>query len=52
MKPSEQEPPSFGMGKFLFAIVFAIFLFLLTQIMVRQRFFQGGHPSQQESIEK
>jgi hypothetical protein len=52
MKSYEQQPPSFGLGKLLFAIVFAILLFLLTQSMVHQRFFRGGHPNHLESLEK
>jgi hypothetical protein len=41
-KPDQEEPPQFGMGKFLFSIVLAFLLLLLLQSMVRHRFFRGG----------
>jgi hypothetical protein len=37
-----REPPSFGLGQFLFVAVLAVIFFLLGQSMVRHRFFQGG----------
>jgi hypothetical protein len=41
MAKKEPEPPSFGMGKFLFAVVLAVVFFLLAERMV-QHF--TGHP--------
>jgi hypothetical protein len=39
----ERNPPSFGIGKFLFAILLAVIFLLLVQSMVHHRFFKGGH---------
>jgi hypothetical protein len=41
MEKKEPEPPSFGMGKFLFAIVLGLVFFLLFETMVQH---QIGHP--------
>ncbi len=40
--PAGGEPPSFGMGRFLFVIALAIIFFLLGHSMVRHRFHEGG----------
>jgi hypothetical protein len=48
--PPGREPPSFGIGKLLFAIVLAIVVLLLVQSMVRHRFFQGGRDHRNGSI--
>lgn len=45
-----REPPSFGIGHLLFALVLAIIFFLLAQSMVRHRFFQGGREHRNGSI--
>jgi len=45
-----REPPSFGIGHFLFAAVLAVILFLLGQSMVRHRFFRGGREHWNGSI--
>ena len=39
--PEGETPPSFGMGKFLFAIALGFVFLLLAQSMVRHRFCQG-----------
>ena len=44
------EPPSFGIGQFLFVVVLAVILFLLGQSMVRHRFFEGGRFHRNGSI--
>jgi hypothetical protein len=41
MGNSEPEPPSFGMGQFLFAIVLAVVLFFFFKNMVQHL---TGHP--------
>ncbi len=33
--PAGREPPSFGIGQFLFVVVLVVILFLLSQSMVR-----------------
>lgn len=48
--PAGQEPPSFGIGQFVFAIVLLVMLILLGQSMVRHRFFQGGREHRNGSI--
>jgi hypothetical protein len=48
--PDGREPPSFGIGRFLFVAVLAVILFLLGQSMVRHRFFQGGREHWNGSI--
>jgi hypothetical protein len=48
--PAGREPPSFGIGQFLFVAVLAVILFLLGQSMVRHRFFQGGRDHRSGSI--
>jgi len=40
--PAGREPPSFGIGQFLFVVILAVIFFLLGQSMVRHRFHQGG----------
>jgi hypothetical protein len=40
--PAGRTPPSFGIGRLLFAVVLAVLFFLLGQSMVRHRFFEGG----------
>jgi hypothetical protein len=40
--PAGREPPSFGIGQFLFVVVLVVILFLLGQGMVRHRFHEGG----------
>lgn len=40
--PPGREPPSFGIGKFVFAVFLAIIFLLLGHNMVRRRFFRGG----------
>jgi hypothetical protein len=40
--PAGREPPSFGIGQFLFVVVLAVILFLLGQGMVHHRFHEGG----------
>jgi hypothetical protein len=40
--PVGEKPPRFGAGSVIFALVLAIIFFLLAQVMVRHRFFQGG----------
>jgi|GEM_PF-1552388 len=40
--PEGGEPPRFGIGSFLFAVVLLLIFFLLVQNMVRHRFFRGG----------
>jgi hypothetical protein len=39
---ARREPPRFGIGSFLFIVVFAVILFLVAQSMVRHRFHVGG----------
>jgi hypothetical protein len=48
--PDGREPPSFGIGRFLFVAVLAVILFLLGQSMVRHRFFQGGREHRNGSL--
>jgi len=48
--PKEPEPPSFGIGHFLFIVFLAVIFFLLGQSMVRHRFFQGGRVHRNGSI--
>jgi hypothetical protein len=48
--PDGREPPSFGIGQFLFVGLLVVILFLLGQSMVRHRFFQGGHEHRNGSI--
>jgi hypothetical protein len=48
--PPGREPPSFGIGKFVFVFVLAIIFFLLGQSMVRHRFFQGGRDHRNGSV--
>ena len=45
-----REPPSFGIGQFLFVVVLVVVLFLFGQSMVRHRFFQGGREHRNGSI--
>lgn len=45
-----REPPSFGLGKFLFALFLAAIFLLLGHSMVRHRFFQGGRVHRNGSI--
>lgn len=45
-----ERPPSFGMGKFLFAVFLAAILFLLGQCMVRHNFHQGQRVHKDYSI--
>ena len=40
--PGGEKPPSFGIGKLLFALALVIIFFLLLQSMVHHRFFRGG----------
>ena len=47
--PAGREPPSFGIGQFLFVVVLAVILFLLGHSMVRHRFFQGGREHRNSS---
>ena len=42
---SENKQPSFGVGSFLFALVFALLVYLLVLSMARHHFFTGGHPN-------
>jgi hypothetical protein len=48
--PPGLEPPSFGIGRFLFVIVLAAVFFLLGQSMVGHRFFQGGRVHRNGSV--
>jgi hypothetical protein len=48
--PARREPPSFGVGQFVFVIVLLVMLILLGQSMVRHRFFQGGREHRNGSI--
>jgi hypothetical protein len=48
--PAGREPPSFGIGRFLFVVVLAAVFFLLGQSMVRHRFFQGGRVHRNGSV--
>jgi hypothetical protein len=48
--PAGREPPSFGIGQFVFVVVLAVILFLLGRSMVRHRFFQGGRDHRNGSI--
>ena len=48
--PAGREPPSFGIGQFLFVVVLAVILFLLGQSMVHHRFFEGGRVHRNGSI--
>ena len=48
--PAGREPPSFGIGHFLFVVVLAVILVLLGQSMVHHRFFQGGREHRNGSI--
>jgi len=48
--PAGREPPSFGVGQFVFVIVLLVMLLLLGQSMVRHRFFQGGRYHQNGSV--
>jgi hypothetical protein len=45
-----RTPPSFGLEKFLFAVVLAVIFFLLGQSMVHHRFFEGGRVHRNGSI--
>jgi len=42
---SGKKRPSFGAGSFLFALVFALLVYMLIVSMARHHFFQGGHPN-------
>lgn len=42
---SEKRPRSFGIGNFLFALLFALIVHLLISNVVRYHFFRAGHPS-------
>jgi hypothetical protein len=44
--PEGEKPPSFGIGKLLFAVVLAVIFFLLAQSMLRHRFFKGRRVNQ------
>ncbi len=48
--PPDGEPPSFGIGQFLFVGLLMVILFLLGQSMVRHRFFQGGREHRNGSV--
>jgi hypothetical protein len=48
--PAGEEPPKFGMGKFLFSIILTIILFLLVQSMARHLFFSGGSQDRHGSL--
>jgi hypothetical protein len=48
--PAGREPPSFGIGQLVFAVVLVVILLLLGQSMVRHRFFQGGRDHRNGSI--
>lgn len=48
--PGGREPPSFGIGQFLFVVVLAVILVLLGQSMMHHRFFQGGREHRNGSI--
>jgi hypothetical protein len=41
-----KEPPSFGIGNFLFTVVLVFILVLLAQCMVRRHFFGGRRVNQ------
>jgi hypothetical protein len=45
-----REPPSFGIGQFLFVVVLAVILFLLGQGMVHHHFHEGGRDHRNGSI--
>jgi hypothetical protein len=42
---SGKKQPSFGVGSFLFALVFALLVYLLVLSMAHHHFFTGGHPN-------
>jgi hypothetical protein len=48
--PAGPEPPSFGIGKLLFAVLLAILFLMLGHSMVQHRFFQGGRVHRNGSI--
>jgi hypothetical protein len=48
--PPEQEPPSFGIAKLLFAVFLAVLFLLLGHSMVQHRFFQGGRVHRNGSV--
>lgn len=48
--PAGRKPPSFGLGKLLFAVVLAIFFFLLGQSMERHNFHAGQRIHRDGSI--
>ena len=46
---SGRKQPSFGVGSLLFALVFALLVYLLVLSMARHHFFTGGHPNRSKS---
>jgi hypothetical protein len=40
--PAGGEPPRFGIGSFIFAVVLLLIFLLLVQSMEHHRFFRGG----------
>jgi hypothetical protein len=42
---SRTKVSSFGIGSFLFGIIFGLLVYLLILSMVRHHFFTGGHPN-------
>jgi hypothetical protein len=48
--PAGQKPPSFGTGKFLFAVFLAVIFFLLAHSMVRHNFHQGQRMHRNGSV--
>jgi hypothetical protein len=48
--PEEERPPSFGIGKLLFALALVIVFFLLLQSMAHHRFFRGGRVNRRGTV--
>lgn len=51
VNPKEENPPQFGLAKFLFVLILTVTVYLLTRSMVRHHFFSGGQLNQHESAE-
>ena len=48
--PARRPPPSFGIGKLVFAVVLAVLFFLLGQSMVHHNFHRGQREHRNGSI--
>jgi hypothetical protein len=48
--PAKPEPPQFGTGSFLFALVLLVLFYMLAHSMVRHGFFRGEQVQQNGSL--